>query len=143
YIASDKHVRRTVSVRDCEAHAHVLVWGAELIPSPKTTALAALAKYGIVGRSSGLSKFGLITDIFTQNGWGVVDFHEEIVDRTEFKPQLLGSLGIFEPVYSRSRTIAIADRDRTLSLIPTSEMRAPPAELIPQGAKVRPFNTTR
>src|SRR5690606_2474545 len=85
----------------------------------------------------------LVTDIFTQNGWGVVDFHEEIVERTEFKPQLLGSLGIFEPVYSRSRTIAIADRDRTLSLIPTSEMGAPPAELIPQGAKVRPFNTTR
>ena len=85
----------------------------------------------------------LVTDIFNQNGWGVIDFHEEIVERTEFRPQLLGSLGIFEPIYSRSRTIAIADRDRTLSLIPTSEMGAPPEELIPEGAKVRPFNTTR
>lgn len=85
----------------------------------------------------------LVTDIFKQNGWGVVEFHEEVVERTEFRPQLLGSLGIFEPIYSRSRTIAIADRDRTLSLIPTSEMGAPPAELIPEGAKVRPFNTTR
>ncbi|MEH6691294.1 MAG: major capsid protein [Pseudorhizobium pelagicum] len=85
----------------------------------------------------------LVTDVFTGNGWGVVDFQEEVVERTEFRPQLLGSLGIFEPIYSRSRTIAIADRDRTLTLIPTSEMGAPPEELIPAGAKVRPFNTSR
>lgn len=85
----------------------------------------------------------LVTDIFTQNAWGLIDFQQDVVERTQFKPQLLGSLGIFEPIYSRSRTIAIADRDRTLSLIPTSEMGAPPAELIPEGAKVRPFNTTR
>lgn len=85
----------------------------------------------------------LVTDIFNQNGWGAIEFHEEVVERTEFRPQLLGALGIFEPIYSRSRTIAIADRDRTLSLIPTSEMGAPPEELIPEGAKIRPFNTTR
>ena|SRR5687768_4827005 len=85
----------------------------------------------------------LVTDIFNGNGWSLIDFQEDVVERTEFKPQLLGSLGIFEPVYSRSRTIAIADRDRTLSLIPTSEMGAPPEELIPEGARVRPFNTTR
>ncbi|TFF20813.1 major capsid protein [Jiella endophytica] len=85
----------------------------------------------------------LVTDIFTQNGWGAVDFHEEIVERVEFRPQLLGSLGIFEPIYSRSRTIAIADRDRTLTLIPTSELGAPPEELIPEGARLRTFNTAR
>lgn len=85
----------------------------------------------------------LVTDIFNQNAWGVVDFHEEVVERTEFRPQLLGGLNIFEPIYSRSRTIAIAERDRTLSLIPTSEMGAPPEELIPEGAKVRTFNTSR
>lgn len=48
--ASDKDVRRTVSVRDCEVHADVLVWGEEVNPSQKSTALAALAKSGIVGR---------------------------------------------------------------------------------------------
>jgi hypothetical protein len=85
----------------------------------------------------------LVTDIFNQNGWGVVEFHEDIVEKVDFKPQLLGSLGIFEPVYSRSRTIAVADRDRTLTLIPTSELGAPPEELIPSGAKVRSFNATR
>ncbi|MGQ2906735.1 MAG: major capsid protein [Aliihoeflea sp.] len=85
----------------------------------------------------------LVLDVFNQNGWGMIDFHEEVVERTEFQPQLLGSLGLFEPIYSRSRTIAIADRERTLSLIPTSELGAPPEELIPEGAKVRPFNTSR
>ena len=85
----------------------------------------------------------LVTDLYGPDAWGLIEFHEEVVERADFQPQLLGQLGIFEPVYSRSRTIAIADCDRTLSLIPTSEMGAPPEELIPQGAKVRPFNTTR
>lgn len=85
----------------------------------------------------------LVTDIFNRNGWGVVEFHEDIVEKVDFKPQLLGSLGIFEPVYSRSSTIAVADRNRTLTLIPTSELGAPPQELIPAGAKVRAFKATR
>jgi hypothetical protein len=85
----------------------------------------------------------LITDIFTQNAWGAVEFHEEIVERVDHKPQLLGALNLFEPIYSRSRTIAIAEKDRTMALIPTSENGAPPEELIPKGADVRPFNTVR
>lgn len=85
----------------------------------------------------------LVTDIFNGNAWGMVDFQEEVVERAEFRPQLLGGLNIFEPIYSRSRSIAIADRDRTLTLIPTSEMGAPPEELIPEGSRVRVFNTAR
>lgn len=85
----------------------------------------------------------LVTDIFNQNAWGMVDFHEEVVERTEFRPQLLGGLNVFEPIYSRSRTIAIAERDRTMTLIPTSEMGAPPEELIPEGSRLRTFNTSR
>ncbi|MDB5582826.1 MAG: hypothetical protein JWR80_8002 [Bradyrhizobium sp.] len=85
----------------------------------------------------------LVTDIFNQNGWGVIEFHEEVVERIDFKPQLLGSLSLFEPIYSRSRTIAIAYKDRTMSMIPTSENGAPPAELIPAGAKVKPFMASR
>ncbi|WP_062111126.1 major capsid protein [Aureimonas sp. AU40] len=85
----------------------------------------------------------LVTDVFNQNAWGVVELQEEVVERTEFRPNLLGSLGLFEPIYSRSRTIAIASRKGTLSLIPTSEMGAPPEELIPEGSDVRPFNTSR
>lgn len=86
---------------------------------------------------------GLVTDIFSQNGWGVIEFHEDIVDKVDFKPQLLGSLGLFDPIYSRSRTIAIADRDRTLTLIPTSENGEAPKELIPTGARMRKFDAVR
>ena len=86
---------------------------------------------------------GLVTDVFNQNGWGVIEFHEEVVEKIDFKPQLLGSLNLFEPIYSRSRTIAIASKEGTLALIPTSEMGAPPQELIPPGAKVRKFDAVR
>ena len=86
---------------------------------------------------------GLVTDVFNQNGWGVIEFHEEVVEKIDFKPQLLGSLNLFEPIYSRSRTIAIASKEGTLSLIPTSEMGAPPEELIPKGSKVRKFDAVR
>jgi hypothetical protein len=85
----------------------------------------------------------LVTDIFRQNAWGAVEFQEEVVARVDHKPQLLGTLGIFEPIYSRSRAIAIADSNRTLSLIPTSADGSPPEELVPPGAKVRLFNTSR
>lgn len=86
---------------------------------------------------------GLVTDIFNQNAWGAIEFHEEVVAKVDFKPQLLGSLNLFEPIYSRSRTIAIASKEGTLSLIPTSEMGAPPEELIPKGAKLRKFDAVR
>lgn len=85
----------------------------------------------------------LVTDIFNQNAWGVIEFQEEVVERIEFKPQLLGALGLFEPIYSRSRTIAVAYRDGTLTLIPTSETGAPPVELIPEGAKVKKWDAVR
>lgn len=86
---------------------------------------------------------GLVTDIFSQNGWGVIEFHEQVVEKVDYKPQLLGSLGIFEPLYSRSRTIAVAKKEGALSLIPTSQLGEPPVELIPEGADVRTFQTAR
>ncbi|MGY6709713.1 MAG: major capsid protein [Rhizobiaceae bacterium] len=85
----------------------------------------------------------IVTDIFNQNAWGAIEFHEEVVERIDFKPQLLGSMNLFEPIYSRSRTIAVANREGTLMLIPTSETGAPPEELIPRGAKVRKFDAVR
>lgn len=86
---------------------------------------------------------GLVTDIFNQNAWGVIEFQEQVVERVDFKPQLLGSLNLFSPIYSRSRTIGIASKDRSLALIPTSQNGEPPVELIPQGAKVRKFDAVR
>ncbi|CDZ43091.1 Phage protein GP20 [Neorhizobium galegae bv. officinalis] len=85
----------------------------------------------------------LVADIFSQNAWGLIEVQEEVIDRVDFKPQLLGSLGLFAPIYSRSRTIAIVDRNGTLTLIPTSPTGAPPEELIPKGAKVRTMEAVR
>lgn len=85
----------------------------------------------------------LVTDVFSQNAWGVIEFQEEIIEKVDFKPQLLGGLGLFQPIYSRSRTIAVAARNRTLSLIPTSPDGAPPEELVEQGSNVRTFQTVR
>lgn len=48
--ATDADVRRTVTVRDTEVHAAVLIWGEDVTDSQKSTALADLAKSGIVGR---------------------------------------------------------------------------------------------
>lgn len=86
---------------------------------------------------------GLVTDVFEQNAMSVVEFHDEVVENIDFKPELLGSLGIFEPIYSRSSSIAIAKKDKELTLIPTSELGAPPEELIPKGAKVKVFQCDR
>ncbi len=86
---------------------------------------------------------GLATDIFNGNGWGLIEYQEEVVEVIEFLPQLLGQLGIFEPIYSRSSNIAIAYKDGVLTLIPTSELGAPPVELVPHGSQVKIFQTVR
>ncbi len=85
----------------------------------------------------------LVADIFNQNAWGVIEVQEEIVERVDFKPQLLGTLGLFAPIYSRSRSIGIVSREGHRSLIPTSANGAPLEELIPAGAKVRTEPTVR
>lgn len=85
----------------------------------------------------------LVADIFTQNAWGVIEVQEEIVEKVDFKPQLLGTLNLFSPIYSRSRTIGIVDRNGTMTLIPTSSNGAAPEELIPKGAKLRTMEAVR
>ncbi|KKX24319.1 major capsid protein [Rhizobium sp. LC145] len=85
----------------------------------------------------------LVADIFNQNAWGAVEVQEEIIERVAFKPQLLGTLNLFSPIYSRSRVIGIADTNGVLTLIPTSANGAPPEELIPKGAKIRTMEAVR
>lgn len=48
--ATDADVRRTVTVRDCEVHADVLVFPAGTTDNQKTAALASLAAAGVIGR---------------------------------------------------------------------------------------------
>lgn len=85
----------------------------------------------------------LVTDIFNQNAFGAIEFQEQIVARVDYRPQLLGSLNLFEPIYSRSSAIGIVASDSTMKLIPTSELGAPPAELDKEGKNVRLFKTVR
>lgn len=85
----------------------------------------------------------LVSDIFNQNAWGAIEFQEEVVESADYKPQLLGSLNIFEPIYSRSRTIGVAARDKTLTMIPTSANGEAPAEYIPKGGKLRKWDAVR
>lgn len=84
-----------------------------------------------------------VLNIFDQDPFSVVELNEKVVKKVDYKPELLGTLGIFEPIYSRSRTIVIANQDGKLTLIPTSETGAPPEELIPEKSKLRPFLTGR
>lgn len=84
-----------------------------------------------------------VLNIFDQDAFSVVEFNENVVEKVDYKPNLLGSLGLFTPVYSRSRVMAIAKKERSFSLIPTSELGAPPAELVPQGSDVRTFSMKR
>ena len=86
---------------------------------------------------------GIVTDVFSQNAWGTLDVHEQIVERVDYVPGLLGQMGIFEPWYSRSKTLGIADKNKTVKLINTSERGSPPEEYIPQGARVRYFKPGR
>lgn len=82
-------------------------------------------------------------NIFDHAAFRTAELNEKVIERVDYKPELLGQLGIFEPIYSRSRTILIANTDRGLQLIPTSETGAPPEELKLEGTKLRPFQTTR
>ncbi|SHO65821.1 Phage major capsid protein E [Pseudoxanthobacter soli DSM 19599] len=83
-----------------------------------------------------------IIDIFSGNPFRMVEMTES-VQKIDFKPQLLGSLGIFEPDYLRGRDVGISEQDGTLSLIQTSPNGAAPAELNPDTKLVRKFTTTR
>lgn len=84
-----------------------------------------------------------VMNIFDHAAFRTAELNEKVVTRVDHKPDLLGRLGIFEPIYSRSRTILIANTSRGLKLIPTSEIGAPPKELNLDPTQLRPFQTTR
>lgn len=84
-----------------------------------------------------------VLNIFDGDAFSTVELTENVVEKVDFKPDLLGSMNLFEPIYSRSRTVAIVKTEKGMTMIPTSELGAPPEELVPEGADVRPFKTTR
>lgn len=48
--ATTADAKRTLTIRDTEVQADVLVWGEAVTDAQKTTALAALAKIGVIAR---------------------------------------------------------------------------------------------
>lgn len=65
------------------------------------------------------------------------------IERVNYAPQYLGTLGIFEPRPINSRALWIAQRGTSLVMIPTSPLGAPPRELDPDEHNAVALRTTR
>lgn len=85
----------------------------------------------------------LIMDVMNANAWGSAELLDEILPEVEHKPDMLSNMSLFDPVYSRSSTVAVVIKGNTLNLIPTSAKGEAPAELVPEGAKLRYFGPVR
>lgn len=84
----------------------------------------------------------LSMDAFNNRAFSMVNLTAAI-DKIDYVPSLLGSLGIFTPQPVFTRDIAVEKRGQTLSLIPTSPLGAPPNETNRDGRDIRTFRTTR
>jgi hypothetical protein len=65
------------------------------------------------------------------------------IDKVDYAPSFLGSLGIFNREPVMSSTVWIDERDATISLIQTSPRGAPPEELAKDSRSARPFKIPR
>jgi hypothetical protein len=81
-------------------------------------------------------------DIFASSAFSMTSLTGAI-DKVDYVPQLLGSLGIFEPMPVRTRTVWVDRRDGALNLIPTSPTGAPPDELATDDRDAVALKTTR
>lgn len=84
----------------------------------------------------------LSMDAFNDKAFSMVSL-TAAVDKMDYVPSLLGSLGIFEPVPVFTRTIAVERRAQGLALVPTSPLGAPPRETNRDGRTIQNFSTTR
>lgn len=84
----------------------------------------------------------LSMDAFNDKAFSMVSLTAAVA-KVDYQPGLLGSLGIFEdkPVYTRD--IAVEKKGRSLVLIETSPLGAPPRETNRDGRDIRNFRTTR
>lgn len=81
-------------------------------------------------------------DIFQSNAFSMVSLTSAF-EKVDYKPQLLGSLGLFRPNPVRTRTVAIERRNGVLSLVPTTPVGAPPVELENDKRDIRDVRTVR
>lgn len=81
-------------------------------------------------------------DIFNSSAFSMTSLTGAI-EKVGYKPQLLGALGIFEPMPVRTRTVFVDRREGKLVLIPSSPIGAPPKELQVDPRNAVPLKTTR
>ncbi len=81
-------------------------------------------------------------DIFKGSAFSMVSLTGAI-NKVDYKPQLLGSLGIFDPMPVRTRSLFVDRREGKLTLIPTSPLGSPPEELKVDPRNAVPLQTTR
>lgn len=81
-------------------------------------------------------------DIFNNSAFSMTSL-TGAVSKVGFKPQLLGQLGLFEPMPVRSRTVFVDRRNGKMRLIGTSPTGAPPKELQVDPRNAVPLKTTR
>lgn len=81
-------------------------------------------------------------DIFNNSAFSMTSL-TGAVSKVGYKPQLLGSLGIFEPMPVRTRTVFVDRRENKMVLIPSSPVGAPPKELQVDPRNAVPLKTTR
>lgn len=81
-------------------------------------------------------------DVFKSSAFSMTSL-TGLVDKIDFKPQLLGDLGIFEPMPVRTRDVWVEQRGHSLTLVPTSQLGAPPEELDKDKRSAVPFRATR
>ncbi len=82
-------------------------------------------------------------DIFEGDAFSLVQLTAAL-DKTDHKPNFLGTLDLFEPEFLRGTDVAMIEkRDNVLSLIKTSERGAPPEQRKNEKRDVRPFKCKR
>lgn len=67
-------------------------------------------------------------DVFNSNAFSLTSL-SGAVNKLDYKPQLLGELGLFDKMPVRAQNIFVDQRDGALNLIQTSNIGAPPEEL--------------
>lgn len=81
-------------------------------------------------------------DVFRADAFSM-DSMLAAVEHTDYKPQFLGSLDLFDDEPQVTRAVTVESRDNALTLIKTSPIGAPLPQLTTDSRKVRTFNTVR
>lgn len=81
-------------------------------------------------------------DVFNSDAFSLTSLSSQ-VEKVDYVPGLIGSLGVFEPVPVRTRTVWVDRREGEVNLIQTSANGAPPEELVRDDRSAVPLKAVR